>query len=526
MDRPAPKAARTDGSERRSEAGKPSRTSPALLFMGKHLVIVGDDIGIEGVRSYAVPNGVVRYPRTPNIDALEARGVRFTRAYANPTCGPTRGTLYTGRYGFRTGVGGNPAPSSPGPPAGSEPWIAKALDPIPCATFGKWHLASQDNGDVNSPIAAAGHDTHSGTIGNILFANPFFFSYWYWPKYTDGSLSVIGSGPSNRTVADYAATHTTDDALTWIGTQGGDWVAIVAYNLGHSPKHQPNTFAERDAAGEDPIMTGRMESVTQAFIDGDTDLLEEQEWDDSNVIVAAYIAMVEAMDFEIGRLLADSNVDLDLNSDVTVYFVTDNGSQESAIEPPLDPDKAKGEQYELGVNVPFVIAGEAVDASQEGATCRRLAHTADIYRTIIEAEGVDLATDYPGVTFDGVDLAPLLADVTADGVRATVYCETFTPNCDGGISDAATGATNDVDNPLITQWNYSIRSEAYTLLVNAPTGPADGITYELYAHLGGDTQNETNLLIDQDLDYESVCGMAPHYEGLQDLLDALEALLP
>ena len=66
------------------------------------LLIIGDDIGVEQVSAF----GIGPEPaRTPNLDALAARGMRFSRVWAQPMCSPTRATLLAGRYGFRTGVG-------------------------------------------------------------------------------------------------------------------------------------------------------------------------------------------------------------------------------------------------------------------------------------------------------------------------------------------------------------------------------------------------------------------------------------
>ncbi len=61
--------------------------------------ILADDLGFAELSC----NGSDRY-KTPNIDALANSGVRFTRFYTVPLCGPSRALILTGRYGFRSGA--------------------------------------------------------------------------------------------------------------------------------------------------------------------------------------------------------------------------------------------------------------------------------------------------------------------------------------------------------------------------------------------------------------------------------------
>lgn len=63
------------------------------------IMILADDLGIGNVGCYGADNF-----KTPHIDALAQEGIRFTRAYVTPLCGPTRALLQTGRYAFRTGA--------------------------------------------------------------------------------------------------------------------------------------------------------------------------------------------------------------------------------------------------------------------------------------------------------------------------------------------------------------------------------------------------------------------------------------
>ena len=60
------------------------------------ILIMADDIGIDGFGCY----GGQSY-KTPRIDELAATGMRFTHAYSQPLCTPTRVQLMTGRYNHR-----------------------------------------------------------------------------------------------------------------------------------------------------------------------------------------------------------------------------------------------------------------------------------------------------------------------------------------------------------------------------------------------------------------------------------------
>jgi arylsulfatase A len=63
------------------------------------VMIFADDLGIGNLSCYGADHF-----RTPAIDNLAKGGIRFTRAYTAPLCGPSRALVMTGRYAFRTGA--------------------------------------------------------------------------------------------------------------------------------------------------------------------------------------------------------------------------------------------------------------------------------------------------------------------------------------------------------------------------------------------------------------------------------------
>ena len=68
--------------------------------------------------------------KTPNLDALAARGTRFANAYTNsPICVPSRAAMATGRYPHQIGVWDNAAPYT-GRPAAVRRWPQEAGRPV------------------------------------------------------------------------------------------------------------------------------------------------------------------------------------------------------------------------------------------------------------------------------------------------------------------------------------------------------------------------------------------------------------
>ena len=109
------------------------------------LFIVADDFATDGLRLYNT-NAAAHFPPMPTVECLASNGLLFRNAYGYPTCSPSRCTILSGRYGFRTGIGyalANPAGPSL---SASEFTIPDALNAAGVMTndnaqIGKWHLS-------------------------------------------------------------------------------------------------------------------------------------------------------------------------------------------------------------------------------------------------------------------------------------------------------------------------------------------------------------------------------------------------
>lgn len=353
------------------------------------LLIIADDYGVDSSSLYNT-NASASLPPTPTLEALAQTGVLFRNAYANPVCSPTRACLITGRHGFRTGIGDVVTGPSSAALTSSEFTLPEAFAANPVlgyqlAQFGKWHL----NHNASSPNNIGGWPHFAGSLIGALG------NYTNWTKTVNGISS---------TSTNYATTDLVNDAVAWIQARGTNpWFAWVAFNAPHTPVHKPpNSLC--------PHYTTL--SGTQSDINAHPRLYFE--------------AMVEAMDTEMGRLLAAIN-----RTNTQIIFLGDNGTMNNLLQPPFPAGRGKDTLYEGGIRVPMIVAGPSV--GQPGRSSDVLVHAVDLFATILELAGISTANTVPtNVTIDSRSFLPVL--LNQPDTRSSVYSEVFsaTISTDGG----------------------------------------------------------------------------------------------
>lgn len=131
------------------------------------IIILADDLGNGDLSCYGHPKF-----KTPHLDQMAAEGARLTQFNTPmPFCAPTRAALLTGRYPFRCGMNGNPAPDG-GPVADAlalrehEVTLAQLFRNSGYVTgmIGKWHLGHKDAKQLPT---GRGFDEYLG----ILYSN-------------------------------------------------------------------------------------------------------------------------------------------------------------------------------------------------------------------------------------------------------------------------------------------------------------------------------------------------------------------
>lgn len=334
------------------------------------LLIIADDMGLDATPGYSV--GSVK-PNMPNLQNMIANGVSFQNLWSYPTCTPTRSSIITGKYGFRTDVMrvGDVLSTSE---TSLQTYLDDQNSGYSHAVIGKWHLAK----GVKHPNRM-GVDYYAGLLKGTA------------PSYTNWTFT---ENQANTNSTDYITTKFTDLAINWVQQQSSPWFLWLAYTAPHTPFHVPPSNLHSQ---------GNLPS-DQASINANP--------------LPYYMAAMEAMDTEISRLLSSmSQAELD---NTIIIFIGDNGSPGS-VSQDYPSGSSKGSLYQGGVNVPMVVSGANVNRLND--TEDALINTTDLFATI-----TDLAGTNTSQINDSYSFKELLSSTTSSLARDYAYTEYRKPN--------------------------------------------------------------------------------------------------
>ena len=354
---------------------------------GNILVVVLDDVSAFELGVYGLPGALAQ---TPTLDALAAEGVLFENVWSAPVCSPTRVSMLTGRYGFRTGIGQNVGKNGLTGPSLDEFLMPEALrrladTPYATAAIGKWHIGNASTGGDLSPNLA-GFPHYEGILYNLT--NESYYDY-----------SLTTNGATVGGVSTYATTQQVDAALEFIESASGPWYCHLAFSAPHEPWELP------------PAELYHTPINPPTF----------------PVLRSLFIAMLEALDTELGRLLDALGPELRANT--TVIVLGDNGTHGHVMPLVYDNLKAKGTMYEGGVHVPLLIAGPSV--MLPGKREPALVHALDVYATVAELSGIDTSGAVAAGLLDSLSLLPYLRAGGSPPLREHLFTERFQPNGPG-----------------------------------------------------------------------------------------------
>ena len=365
--------------------------------------------------------------RTPNIDSLVANGVAFTQAYCqSPVCTPSRASFLTGRYPRTTRCrqNGQKIPDD-------EILVSRMFADAGyrCGLAGKLHLASCSDGKVESRIDDGYHDFHWSHHPQPDWPEN---AYTQWLTAKGQSWENLYSGPSTGYVKEGvpAEFHQT----TWCAEMTCDFIRanteqpwFFSFNCfdPHHPFDPPPEYLAKYNPLDMPLpkrRDGELASKT-TFQQLDSEWAHNSPGefhtgamtdDDRRQVTAAYYAICELIDDQVGRIL--QALDETRQRDNTlVIFMSDHGE--------MLGDHGiyfKGPHfYDEAIRVPLVIS--CPQRFKSGLKINGLTELVDLTPTLLEAAGLNVPS-----RVQGRSLIPHLAGVAEpDRHRDRVFCEYY-----------------------------------------------------------------------------------------------------
>ncbi len=333
-------------------------TKPALP---NFVIIFIDDLGYADIGCFGATD-----IRTPRIDQIAEKGMKFTHFYAQHICGPSRTALMTGCHPLRVAEKGNVKAIHPVLHT-KETTIAEVLNRQGYKTgcFGKWDMA--------------GH-SQTGFDPNLMPNHQGFDYFFGTPSSNDRYVDLYRNEEKIESKADMdtLTQRHTDEVIKFIrDNRCHPFFAYVPYTMVHTILAASPDFKGKSKRG-------------------------------------LYGDCVEELDFNIGRIL-DILDDLQLTDNTYFLFTSDNGPwliknkdhQDGHL--PSDHGGSAGllrsgkvSTWEGGVRVPTILY--APGRVPAGTTCDKIAATIDLLPTFAKLAGTQAPTDR---VLDGIDIRHL-----------------------------------------------------------------------------------------------------------------------
>ena len=324
------------------------------------ILVMTDDQGYGEVGFHG--NKVLK---TPNLDRFAAESTELAQFYVSPMCTPTRSSLMTGRYHFRTGAHDTYIGRSNMNP--QETTIAEVFASAGYRTgiFGKWHLGenypmrAQDQGFQQVVVHGGGGIGQFADYPKNSYWNPTLLFNDVFKK-TEGFCTDIFIEESIQFMSE---------------CKGAPFFCYIPLNIPHSPFNVDKEYLEfyEKQGVNDP---GRRQWTVPIY------------------------GMITQFDDAFQRLL-DSVDALGITDNTIIIFMTDNGPNSTYFTAGLRA--RKGSIYENGFRVPFVIRWPR--AIKGGRKLTDPTMHIDLLPTLADACGVDLPER---LKIDGQSILPLL----------------------------------------------------------------------------------------------------------------------
>jgi choline-sulfatase len=322
--------------------------------------------------------------KTPHLDALAARGTRFSQAYTNcPICVPARASFATGRYVHELEYWDNAIAYD----GRVEGWGHRLQDAgYRVESIGKLHYRN-DADPVGLDVQHLPMHIKDGVgMVHLSIRNQFADVVPFLKP--NGIIAAAGPGESDYTRYDRAIA---DLACQWLGDAGDSatpWVLFVSFVTPHFPLLAPEEFFAMYPPASMPLPKAGPGSnfQTHAWLQNYVEVTDARGYSDEQhrIAAAAYLGLVSFMDAQVGRVVGALQAN-GLGDNTRIMYTSDHGENAG-----VRGLWGKSNHYQEAGGIPMIIAGAGVPEGRVSTTPVTLV---DAHPTVLQGTGLAYGND-------------------------------------------------------------------------------------------------------------------------------------